>query len=81
LLGAEIKNNTREKCKGHEIDFTGLLCHNKIGSKCTQLEAGLLEEQWSMQNNYHSCYIEKGMWHVVYNVDHANNSAECIPVF
>jgi len=45
-LGTEIKNNTREQCiLGCEIDFTRLWCCNKIGSECTQLGAGLLEEQ------------------------------------
>jgi len=80
-FGAKIKNTTREQYKGCEIDFTRLWCCNKVGSECTQLGAGLLEEQWSMQSNYQSCYIERGVWHVVYNIDHFNNNTKCIPVF
>jgi len=45
-LSSEIKNTARKQKNGHEAEITRLWCVHQIGSKCTQLGAGLLHEQW-----------------------------------
>ena len=80
-LSSEIKNTAREQKNGCEAEITRLWCVHKVGSKCTHLGAGLLQEQWFMKGKYLSCYVGTGIWHVVYNDSHVMNSSNCIPVF
>jgi len=79
-LSSEIKNTAREQKNGHESEITRLWCVHKVGSKCTHLGAGLLQEQWFLKGKYLSCYVGTGIWHVVYNDSQVMNSSNYIPV-
>jgi len=74
----KIQLETKNSC---EAEITRLWCFHQIGSKCTQIGAGLLQEQWFIREKYQSCYIGFGIWHVVYNGDHTISSSNRIPVF
>jgi len=80
-LSSEIKNTFREQKNGCEAEITRLWCVHKIGSKCSHLGAGLLQEQWFLKGNYISCYVASGIWHVVYNNSQLIHASNCIPVF
>jgi len=81
-LSSEIKNSAREQRRnGREADITRLWCVHQIGSKCTQLGAALLHEQWFLRGKYISCYSGTGSWQVVYNDNDSSIPSTIIPVF
>jgi len=66
-LSSEIKNTAQEQ-KMAEAEITRLWCVHKVGSRCTHLGAGLLQEQWFLKGEYLSCYVGNGIWHVMEQV-------------